>query len=62
MKRPKLPITIGGYTLDYFYNTSRPTFAVYDKDMELVCVCLYRCGAEEVIKRLSAREDEDEKK
>jgi len=54
-KRPKLPVTIGRFTLDHFYNTTKPTFAVYERN-ELVCVCLYRCGAEEVIKRLNKTE------
>ncbi len=59
MKRPKLPVQTGAFTLDYFYNTGHPTFAVYEGD-KLVCVCVYRCGAEEVIKRLNHQDSKPE--
>ena len=60
MKRPKLPVQIGAFTLDYFYNTGHPTFAVYEGS-DLVCVCVYRCGAEEVIRRLNNQTREETK-
>ena len=33
-------------------------WAVFDTDGTLVCLCVYRKGAEEVVKRLQAREKE----
>jgi hypothetical protein len=33
-------------------------WAVRDRDGELVCVCVYRRGAREVVRRLSASEPE----
>jgi len=33
-------------------------WAVREKDGTLVCLCVYRKGAEEVVKRLQAREEE----
>ena len=58
VKRPKLPVQIGAFTLDYFYNTGHPAFGVYEGS-KLVCVCVYRCGAEEVIRRLNNQPRED---
>ena len=34
-------------------------WAVREKDGMLVCLCVYRKGAEEVMKRLQAREKEE---
>jgi len=48
----KLPIRSGEFWLDHFHGgASHPYFGVYEGD-KLVCVCVYRKGAEEVIKRL----------
>ena len=32
-------------------------WAVRDSDGSLICLCVYRKGAEEVVRRLQARED-----
>ncbi len=49
----KLPIRDGELSIDHFYGgASHPYFAVYEGN-NLVCVCVYRKGAEEVLKRLA---------
>ncbi len=49
----KLPYREGDLWIDHFYGgASHPYFAVYEGN-NLVCVCVYRKGAEEVLKRLS---------
>lgn len=51
MKR--LPITDGEFWIDHFYGgSSHPYFAVYEGN-ELICLCVYRKGAEEVLRRLA---------
>ena len=51
MKR--LPITEGEFWIDHFYGGgSHPYFGVYEGNT-LVCVCVYRKGAEEVLRRLA---------
>ena len=51
MKR--LPITDGEFWIDHFYaGGSHPYFGVYEGN-SLVCVCVYRKGAEEVLRRLA---------
>ena len=49
----KLPITHGEFWIDHFYGgSSHPYFGVYEGN-NLVCVCVYRKGAEEVLRRLA---------
>ena len=49
----KLPVRNGALWIDHFHGGSgHPFFAVYEGS-ELVCVCVYRKGAEEVMKRLA---------
>ena len=49
----KLLYYIGNFWIDRFYGGSRhPYFAVYEK-LQLVCICVYRKGAEEVLRRLT---------
>ena len=51
MKR--LPIRDGEFWIDHFYaGGSHPYFGVYEGN-SLVCVCVYRKGAEEVLRRLA---------
>ena len=38
-----------------YYGTTR-YWAVYDDDNELVCICVYKKGAEEVVRRLTGQE------
>ncbi len=60
----KLPVRDGEFWIDHFYRGgSHPCFGVYEGN-DLVCVCLYRKGAEEVLKRLARvqiRQDGGEK-
>ncbi len=57
MKRLKLPIKIGDFFLDHFFGgASHPYFGVWEvkeKVFELVCITVYRKGAEEVLRRLT---------
>ena len=49
----KLPIRDGVFWIDHFYGGgSHPYFGVYEGN-NLVCVCVYRKGAEEVLRRLT---------
>ena len=49
----KLPIRVGEFWVDHFFGgASHPYFAVYE-GLNLVCVCVYRKGAEEVLRRLA---------
>lgn len=49
----KLPIKVGDYWIDHFWGGgSHPWFGVYE-GLKLVCVCVYRKGAEEVLRRLT---------
>ena len=49
----KLPIRDGELWIDHFYGGgSHPYFGVYEGN-DLVCVCVYRKGAEEVLRRLA---------
>jgi hypothetical protein len=49
----KLPIRDGEFWIDHFYGgSSHPYFGVYEGN-NLVCVCVYRKGAEEVLRRLA---------
>jgi len=49
----KLPVRNGALWIDHFHGGSgHPFFAVYEGS-ELICVCVYRKGAEEVLKRLA---------
>jgi len=51
MKR--LPIRDGEFWIDRFYGGgSHPFFGVYEGS-SLICVCVYRKGAEEVLRRLA---------
>ena len=51
MKR--LPITDGEFWVDHYYQgASHPCFGVYEGE-NLICVCVYRKGAEEVLRRLA---------
>ena len=51
MKR--LPIRDGEFWSDHFYGGgNHPYFAVYEGN-KLICLCVYRKGAEEVLKRLA---------
>ena len=51
MKR--LPVRYGEFWIDHFYGGgSHPYFAVYEGN-NLICLCVYRKGAEEVLRRLS---------
>ncbi len=57
----KLPIRDGELSIDHFYGgVSHPYFAVYE-GKSLVCVCVYRKGAEEVLKRLAKAQAPEEK-
>jgi len=48
----KLPVKDGEFWVDHFYRDgSHPYFGVYEGN-NLVCVCVYRKGAEEVLRRL----------
>ena len=48
----KLPITDGEFWVDHYYeDASHPYFGVYEGE-NLICVCVYRKGAEEVLRRL----------
>ena len=53
----KLPIKSGDFFLDHFFGgASHPYFGVWEirgKVFQLVCVCVYRKGAEEVLRRLT---------
>lgn len=42
---------MNGYRIER-YRTTRH-WAVYDGDGDLICLCVYRKGAEEVVRRLS---------
>ena len=56
----KLPVRNGALWIDHFHGGSgHPFFAVYEGS-ELVCVCVYRKGAEEVLKRLAKIQDQEE--
>jgi hypothetical protein len=56
----KLPYSIGKYWIDHFFGgASHPYFAVYE-GMNLVCVCVYRKGAEEVLRRLAESQIQEE--
>ncbi len=58
----KLPIRNGEYWVDHFYGGgSHPYFGVYEGN-NLVCVCVYRRGAEEVLRRLTRPEIEERSK
>ncbi len=49
----KLPVRSGEFWIDHFYGGgSHPYFAVYEGS-NLVCICVYRRGAEEVLRRLA---------
>ena len=49
----KLPITDGEFSINHFNaGGGHPYFAVYEGS-RLVCVCVYRKGAEEVLRRLT---------
>ena len=49
----KLPMRDGEFWIDHFYGgSSHPYFGVYEGN-NLVCVCVYRKGAEEVLRRLA---------
>jgi len=49
----KLPVRNGALWIDHFHGGGgHPFFAVYEGS-ELICVCVYRKGAEEVLKRLA---------
>lgn len=48
----KLPLKDGEFWIDHFNGgASHPYFGVYEGN-NLVCVCVYRKGAEEVLRRL----------
>ena len=50
MKKP--PIRDGKFWIDHFYGGGgRPYFAVYEGN-NLICVCVYRKGAKELLRRL----------
>ena len=53
----KLPIKNGDFFLDHFFGgASHPYFGIWEvreEAFELVCVCVYRKGAEEVLRRLT---------
>ena len=55
----KLPVRDGEHWIDHFYGGSHPCFALYEGN-ELICVCLYRKGAEEVLRRLTKAKIEKE--
>ncbi len=58
----KLPVREGEFRMDHFHGgASRPYFGVYEGDT-LVCVCVYRKGAEEVLRRLIRRREEGSEK
>ena len=49
----KLPYSVGTFWIDHFYGGgSHPYFAIYE-GYNLVCVCVYRKGAAEVLRRLT---------
>ncbi len=60
-----LPLRDGGFWIDHFFGGgSHPYFGVYE-GTRLVCVCVCRKGAEEVLRRLARieiqqRGDDDE--
>ncbi len=48
----KLPVRKGELWIDHFHGSGgHPYFGVYEGN-SLVCVCVYRKGAEEVLRRL----------
>ncbi len=52
----KLPIKNGDFFVDHFFGGgSHPYFGVWEmrEGFQLVCVCVYRKGAEEVLRRLT---------
>jgi hypothetical protein len=52
----KLPIKVGDFFVDHFFGGgSHPYFGVWEtrEGFQLVCVCVYRKGAEEVLRRLT---------
>ncbi len=56
----KLPYYIGNFWIDRFYGGStQPWFAVYE-GLNLVCICVYRKGAEEVLRRLTKPQIQEE--
>ena len=56
----KLPYAVGNFWIDHFYGGgSHPYFALYEGN-ELVCVCVYRRGAEEVLRRLTESQIQEE--
>ena len=60
----KLPIKSGDFLLDHFFGgATHPYFAIWEvreKAFQLVCVCVYRKGAEEVLRRLTMPQSEEE--
>jgi hypothetical protein len=53
MKRLPMPIRVKDFWIDHFWGGgSHPWFAVYE-GRNLVCVTVYRRGAEEVLRRLT---------
>ena len=59
-KKKKLPYYVGNFWIDHFYGGgSHPWFAVYE-GLKLVCVCVYRKGAEEVLRRLTKPPTQEE--
>ena len=59
-KKRKLPYYVGNFWIDHFYGGgSHPYFGVYE-GLNLVCVCVYRKGAEEVLRRLTKTQTQEE--
>ena len=56
----RLPVREGEFWIDHFYRSgSHPCFGVYEGE-NLICVCVYRKGAEEVLRRLAKAQTPEE--
>ncbi len=52
--RKRLPIRIGNFFLDHFHGGYFGVWEIKGSEFELICATVYRRGAEEVLRRLTA--------